>query len=332
MGLLLSIFLGFVPMFVFAYIIYWLDRYEKEPKLLLGGAFIWGALVASGGSFLVNTILGLGIYLFTGSEAATELTTGSLIAPFVEESLKGFAVLIVFLLFRKEFDSWMDGVVYAAVVALGFSATENTYYIYTYGFAEQGMEGLLFLAFVRVILVGWQHPFYTAFIGIGLAAARLVRPTALVLLAPLIGWTVAVITHSLHNTLATIFPAPGGLLFGAIWDWLGWFFMFLFILWAISRDQLAIVRHLKEEVELVMITTAQYRTACSAWSQSAARVGAMLSGRYPSTSRFYQLCAELAHKKEQLQRLGEEGGNTRLIEELRLELNRLSPLIYPPPA
>ncbi|HJW91748.1 MAG TPA: PrsW family intramembrane metalloprotease [Anaerolineales bacterium] len=330
MGFLLSLFFGFVPMFAFAYLIYWLDRYEKEPNLLLGGVFIWGALVASGGAFLINTALGIGVYLFTGSEAATELTTGSLIAPFVEESLKGFAVLIVFLLFRKEFDSLLDGIVYAAVVALGFAATENTYYIYTYGFNAEGIPGLLFLAFVRVVLVGWQHPFYTAFTGIGLASARLLRSPALRLLAPVLGWTIAVIAHSLHNTLASFFPGPGGLVFGAIWDWTGWSFMFLFILWAIYRDQQAILRHLKEEVDLGLITAIQYRTACSAWAQSAARVGALLSGRYPSTNRFYQLCAELAHKKEQLLRLGEEGDNARLVESLRLEIGSLSPLIYPP--
>ena len=47
MGILASIFFGFVPMFLFAGFVYWIDRYEKEPKLLLGGVFIWGAVIAS---------------------------------------------------------------------------------------------------------------------------------------------------------------------------------------------------------------------------------------------------------------------------------------------
>ena len=41
--------------------------------------------------------------------------------------------------------------------------------------------------FVRVILVGWQHPFYTAFIGIGLAISRLSRNTSIKIIAPIIG-------------------------------------------------------------------------------------------------------------------------------------------------
>ena len=35
MALIVSIFFGFVPMFFFAAFVYWLDRYEKEPKILL---------------------------------------------------------------------------------------------------------------------------------------------------------------------------------------------------------------------------------------------------------------------------------------------------------
>ena len=39
MAFLVSLFFGFVPMFMFAAFVNWLDRYEKEPKLLLGAAF-----------------------------------------------------------------------------------------------------------------------------------------------------------------------------------------------------------------------------------------------------------------------------------------------------
>lgn len=40
--LLTALFFGFIPCFFFAAILYWLDRYEKEPKLLLIGVFLWG--------------------------------------------------------------------------------------------------------------------------------------------------------------------------------------------------------------------------------------------------------------------------------------------------
>lgn len=326
--MLLSIFTGFVPMFFFAWLIYWLDRYEKEPGPLLGGVFVWGAVVAAGGAFLINSLIGEGIYSMTRSEAATNLTTGTLVAPIVEECLKGFAVFIVFLVFRREFDSYLDGVVYAAIVALGFAATENAFYIYKYGYEAGGIAGLVWLAFVRVGLVGWQHPFYTAFIGIGLAASRLSRNTPVKVLAPVTTLFVAVIAHSIHNTLGEVLPGETGLVAGTAYDWTGWLFMLLFITWATFREKHWIEAQLQEEVSLGLITPDEYRIACSAWSQTGARLGALFAGHYQATNRFYQTCAELAHKKQQRMVLGEEGGNTQIIEGLRADLSKLSSQAY----
>lgn len=324
MGLFLSIFFGFVPMFIFAAFAYWLDRYEKEPRLLLGGVFIWGAVIAAGVAFVVNTGLGMGVYLFTQSDAATELTTGSLIAPVVEETLKGLGVLLVFLIFRREFDSILDGIIYAGIVAMGFAATENVFYIYNYGYLEDGMSGLFGLVFIRVLLVGWQHPFYTAFIGIGLAVARMNRNTLVKVAAPLIGWFVAVSTHALHNTMASLLQGVVGRNIGLAWDWAGWLFMFLFIVYMIDREQKTLSSHLSEEVGLGVISNQQYQIACSARSQTNARFEALSRGQYRDTARFYQLCGELSHKKDQFARLGDEGGNQRIIHALRTELSDLS--------
>jgi protease PrsW len=117
----------------------------------------------------------------------------------------------------------------------------------------------------------------------------------------------------------------GGLAFSTLMDWGGWFLMFLFILWAIYREKRWITLHLQEEVHLGVISPGQYRVACSAWAQSSTRLGAFFSGHYAATHRFYQTCAELAHKKHQLVSLGEEGGNSLIIQSLREELSSLAP-------
>ena len=327
MGLFLSILFGFIPMFLFGWFVYWLDRYEKEPKVLLGGAFLWGAIVAAGAAFLINTIFGIGIYLTTGSENAADFATGSFIAPVVEECLKGFAVLLVFIFFYKEFDSVLDGIIYATVTALGFAATENSYYIYTLGFLEKGYPGLLSLVFIRVILVGWQHPYYTAFLGIGLAITRLNRNIFLKISAPVIGICIGILAHSIHNTLLSIIPGFTALVVGAAADWTGWITMFIFILWMIYLDRKLLLKYLDEEVSLGTITNEQYRTACSANAQWIVRFNAILRHQYQATNRFYQLCGELAHKKNQLARVGEEGANTAIIRHLQGELKKLSPQI-----
>jgi RsiW-degrading membrane proteinase PrsW (M82 family) len=323
MGLLASLFFGFVPMLIFAGFINWLDRYEKEPRLLLGAVFTWGAVVAAGAAFVINTVLGISIYAITGSETAAELTSGSIIAPIVEESLKGFAVLLVFLIARHEFDSVLDGMVYAGITALGFAATENTYYIYTYGYQEGGWSGLFTLVFVRVILVGWQHPAYTALIGIGLAVARANRSWAVKIAAPLLGWAAAIFTHALHNTIAS-FASGAGALIGFFVDWSGWFLLFIFVVVMILREKMWLGEYLKDEVSLGTLTSPQYEAACSATKNFLAGLTVFGSPKYQRTRRFYQLCAELAHKKRQLSRFGEEGGNSVIIGRLRSELAQLS--------
>ena len=325
MGFLLALLLSFVPALACAALVYWLDRYEKEPRILLGAVFGWGAVVAIAGALVSQLILEGAVSLATGSEKIANVAGSTFFAPLTEESLKGFAVLVVFLAVRRELDSVLDGIVYAAVTALGFAATENLFYLYG-AFAEKGMDGLFGLFFLRVVLGIWDHPFYTSFIGIGLALSRLSRSATIRWLAPPAGWALALAVHSLHNTLATLSdgtPALGALMF--LTDWGGWLFMAVLIVRSIRREGRLLGAHLAEEVHLGRLTSAQYRTAVSSWGQSGACVRAVFRGRLRPTSRFYQVCGELAHKKDQLARLGDEGCNTALVEQLRAELAGLSP-------
>jgi RsiW-degrading membrane proteinase PrsW (M82 family) len=328
MGLIVSGLIGFFTALLYAYLLYWLDRYEKEPLLLLGGVFIWGAVIAAGSAFIINTFLGLGIYIFTNSSVLTDLATGSIVAPLVEETLKGLAVLSVFLVFRREFDSILDGIIYAGVAALGFAATENTYYIYTYGFQQGGWSGLVSLTFVRIILVGWQHPFYTAFFGIGLAVARLNKNWGVKIFAPLLGLAVGMFAHGFHNTVASFLPdGPVGLLIGTGIDWTGWFFMICIIVWATWREQQNLKKYIAAEVRAGTISPAQLRTITSGWLQMFARVGSIFKGKYLKTARFYQVCGEYAHKRRQYDLLGDEGGNLAIIQQLRAEMVQLAPYL-----
>jgi RsiW-degrading membrane proteinase PrsW (M82 family) len=324
MAFLVTLFFGFMPMFIFAYIFYWLDRYEKEPIPLLIGVFTWGAIVAAGGAYILNTLFGITVFTITGSEIASDIATGSISAPLVEEALKGLAVVLVFIFFFHEFDSILDGIIYAGIAALGFAATENVLYIWR-GFSSGGWEGLFQLVLVRVILVGWQHPVYTAFTGIGLATARMSRSGLIKLFAPLLGFGLAIFTHSFHNTLAGI-PLFGELscLVGSFLDWFGVMFMFSIIVWATWIEKHNLINHLREEVQLGLISPAQYRTACSGWAQAFARLTSLFGSHYKTTHRFYQVCGELAHKKEQLSKLGKEGSNSAIIIQYRSELASLA--------
>lgn len=325
MALLGAIFFGFFPMFLFAGFVNWLDRYEKEPKILLGAAFGWGMIVAAGGAFILNTAFGVAIYSLTGSEGAAEFGTTSIIAPIIEESLKGLAVLIVFLLFRKEFDSIMDGIVYAAITAMGFAAVENVLYIYRNGYEESGWAGFWTLVIIRVLLVGGMHPFFTSFTGIGLAISRMSRNTLVKIVAIPTGYFTAIVLHAFHNTFGGLIGGIGGLLAGTFVDYIGYTFMIAFIIWVIIRERNVLRKHLHEEVVKGYISQRQYVSAMS-FFQTNAYLSALTSRSFLKTARFYQVCGELAHKKEQFSQLGEERGNTRIIEQLRSELIALAPV------
>ena len=325
MPILAAFFFGFVPMFLLAAFVNWLDRYEKEPKLLLGAAFMWGVIVAGGGAYVLNTVFGIGIYVLTGSEGAAEFGTTSIIAPIIEEGLKGLAVLAVFFMFRSEFDSVLDGIVYASITAMGFAAIENVLYIYRNGFLENGWEGFWTLVVIRVILVGWMHPFFTAFTGIGIAIARMSRNMLVKIIAVPAGYTVAVLTHAFHNTFSSLIGGAGGFFAGLLADYLGYAIMLAFVIWMIFHERNLLKKNLREEVANGSISQRQYDTAIS-FFQTNAHLTALTSGSFGSTRRFYQVLGELAHKKEQLTKVGDERANSRIIERLRGELVQLAPM------
>jgi protease PrsW len=101
--------------------------------------------------------------------------------------------------------------------------------------------------------------------------------------------------------------------------------MFVIILVANWIEQRNIINHLREEVQLGIISVGQYHTATSAWKQSFARLAALFSGKYLATNRFYQVVGELAHKKQQLVKIGDEGANRAIIQRYREELATLAP-------
>lgn len=325
MALAGAFFFGFVPMFLFAGFVYWLDRYEKEPKFLLGGVFIWGVVVAGGGAYILNTAVGMGVYALTGSASAADFSTTSIAAPFIEETLKGLAVLIVFLVIRHEFDSILDGIVYAAIVAMGFAAIENVLYIYRNGFQGGGWEGFWILVFIRVVLVGWMHPFFTAFTGIGFAVARTNNNQFVKFIAIPVGFMLAVFTHAFHNTFSNLIGGEGGFIIGLIADYFGYACMLGFIIWMTFHERSILRRQLVEEVNSGAISQKQYLTAVSLFKLPA-HLSALTSGTFGATTRFYQALGKLAHKKEQLAKLGDEGGNTKIIEQLQGEVTQLAPL------
>ncbi|MBB5785235.1 PrsW family intramembrane metalloprotease [Nonomuraea jabiensis] len=199
-GFALSALLGVAPLPVLLAAVLSLDRLEPEPKLNLAFAFAWGAGVA--------IVLGLalsfvGEALFTRAgfgEAVVNDVGTVLLAPVIEEALKGSALLLL-LRRRQEIDGLTDGIVYASMAGLGFAAVENVgYYLLAYN--EDGAGGALQLFVIRGLIDPLGHPIYTSMIGLGVAYA-LTRRTAARFAAIPLGYLGAVFLHGLWNGSAT---------------------------------------------------------------------------------------------------------------------------------
>lgn len=323
MALLVAIPMAFIPAFFFSWFIYWLDRYEKEPRWLLLITFFWGGFIAIIGALIGSLIMEVGFTAVLRDESLVDIAGGSITAPFVEEFWKGLAILAVILIFHKEFDSILDGIVYGAIVGLGFAATENVLY-FTSQYSEAGWGGMFANFALRVGVFAWGHPFYTAFTGIGFAIARINRNILIKIIAPIVGYSLAVLAHSFHNTSLVFASGYGSLALIILAEWSGWVIFLGFIFWMVRKEQGLLKKHLQEEVASGLLTQTQYQTAVS-FFQFGARFAALSAGVYRATDRFYQVCGELAHKKEQLAKFGDERGNAAIIQNLRAELAGLSP-------
>ncbi|MDR7416003.1 MAG: PrsW family intramembrane metalloprotease [Armatimonadota bacterium] len=177
-----------------------LDRHEKEPGWLLLGALLWGGVVATFFSLIFNSI-GSAILVAVFGPRLGEQLSAPFVAPVVEETSKGLAVLLIFLLWRREFTNTVDGLVYGALAGLGFAATENI--LYFARFVREGGAGGLAVGFViRAVLGGLSHSVYTACTGAGLGYARETRGVGR-FLAPVVGYFCAMFLHFLWNFSAT---------------------------------------------------------------------------------------------------------------------------------
>ena len=188
-----------VPLFVALVLL--LDRLEPEPRAQLLFAFVWGAGVAALFAALINTA---GMVFIT--QPALGTTNGDYIsatfgAPVVEETLKGAFLAGMVWRRRSELDGPTDGIIYAAMVGLGFAMVENVgYYIEALVNPAIGGEKLLEATFVlRGLLSPFAHPIFTSMTGLGAAYAASHRRGWWAL--PL-GWLGAMTLHGIWNGLS----------------------------------------------------------------------------------------------------------------------------------
>lgn len=256
---------AFIPAVAYLLIFLWLDRYDPEPVPQLAFAFAWGALFAIFVSGIFNAVFGQAAMSALGSSTGDTLT-GIISAPFIEEATKGLGVLVIWQLFRKDFDSVVDGIVYAGVVALGFAAVENVDY-YGRSFIEGGFAGLFGTFLLRGILAPFSHVLFTSMTGIGCGIARETHKPAVKLIAPLAGYVAAMFLHALWNTLASF--SSQVFFAGYFIVQLPLFLAFVgLIVYLVKREGRILRQTLAVEVQRGLITQPQLDTVISVFRRS----------------------------------------------------------------
>jgi RsiW-degrading membrane proteinase PrsW (M82 family) len=307
MGIALVFLLSFLPMLLYALLLWRLDRYEKEPLLLLGFAFLWGALPSIILSLILELIFNVPITALSSNALTYELLGTALAAPVIEEATKALGLLGLLLTMPREFDSPLDGLIYGGMVGFGFAAVENFLYLMT-AFSSGGVGGAVGLAFLRAGIFGLNHAMYTAFTGLGLALVTEMVTRRLAQIAfPLLGLVLAIGAHAYHNTFATFWgytEGDGSLIAAIFGDWLGVLFLLGVALWSQWLERKRLRAYFDGAGEGLRLPDLDSKAFTSPWYRRFSRLGALLQAdlrRWHQLGRYYQLTSEAAFNWHRVQ-------------------------------
>ncbi|MCC6423609.1 MAG: PrsW family intramembrane metalloprotease [Phycisphaerales bacterium] len=291
---LAAMLMAMLPVPVLILLAFFLDRYESEPIWMLAVAFFWGATIAILFAGMFNT-LNAAILMKLLGKGMGDALAAPLSAPPVEEISKAM-VLFAFFFFKKdEFDGVLDGILYAAMVGLGFAMTENITY-YAKGIAQGGTQAAAVTFFLRCVMGAYGHPLFTSMTGIGLGLSRQSDNPLVKKIAPVAGLCGAMFLHFLWNLsglfgliqffmvyLAVMFPALVAVLVVA------WF--------AIKRDSDIVRQHLSADLQSDWINPAEMECLCKVRSRLKTSLAAWKAGGLSAWKRrvaYHQLTSELA--------------------------------------
>jgi RsiW-degrading membrane proteinase PrsW (M82 family) len=314
---LVALPLALLPVPLLVAVVLLLDRLEPEPPANLVFCFAWGAGIAALLAGILNTAGMIYVTQPALGKSGGQFVSAAIGAPVVEESLKG--LVLVWLLWRRrqELDGPTDGIIYAAMVGLGFAMMENIgYYISALARPEAGGVPLLGITFVfRGVLAPFAHPMFTAMTGIGAAYAATHRRGGWALGTGLLG---AMVLHGLWNGLTSLGLAGIIAAYGLLACVL---VALITVVVADRRRMVALIRRFLPAYQSAgLVREADLRMLCTLRERRRARRWARATGGRPLARAMvaYQLAAtELALAHQRVRRGGATQGE---FEERRRTL------------
>src|SRR6266550_3514917 len=303
-ALLIGLVSATLPVPLYLMLVLWIDRYEAEPFWMLATAFFWGALVAVFFAYLINTASGLIVTVLTNDVRAGAAFGAVISAPIVEECAKALIIFIFFFAKKDEFDGVIDGIVYAAMVGLGFAMTENIQY-YGRAVLQAGGGGLTIVFIIRGALAPFSHPMFTSLTGIGLGLARQSRNTIVKIIMPILGLLAAISFHSIWNGSAALFGGVGFFLMYFLIMVPAFFIMFIVIALALRREGQIVREFLVPDFQGGLLTQQEYNQLGTLRGRMGASFNALSRGGFTSWRTCRQLnqtASELAFHRSRVAR------------------------------
>lgn len=317
-GVPLSLLAAALPTAFWARIVWWSDRYEREPAGLLIASFVWGAVPAVILALVAEMLLGA---WEGGPFPFGDVVAVSGIAPVVEELAKGLGLWLIVRLWRAEFDGVMDGILYGALIGFGFATTENLFY-YVSALVDAGWGDWGLLVFVRGALFGLNHAFFTAFTGAGLGYALTARSGRGRRWA-LLGLTAAILAHVVHNlgtSLAERVPAAVLLSLGS--DLGGVLLVIGMIILALRQEQRWLQEELAGEVGR-LFTQAEYEALASLRNRAHMLIQAQREGGWAQVriaQQFQERATEWALRRRRARLRADDAVLVRLAADAEARL------------
>ena len=188
--------LAFLPPIIYAIWIRNTEKFNREKWRSIFLCFLWGATIAIIASFILEIILSIRLSTSINDYNNLALITAILIAPFAEELTKPLALRLKTV--KKELDELEDGLIYGAVAGLGFSATENL--LYGWSFLSETFMIFILLMMLRSVGGCLLHASATALTGYGYGKS-IMKKTSVLRVLPF--FILAIIVHAFYNFLLT---------------------------------------------------------------------------------------------------------------------------------
>ena len=192
----LLVFLSFLPPLIYTIWIRNTERCHRQQWYSILMCFLWGATIAVVAAFILETVLDIPLQNSFSSSDIRPFLLAVVVAPVVEEFTKPLALRLRSV--KSQLSELEDGLIYGAVAGLGFSATENL--LYGYSFLSEGF--VIFLALMAMRSFGGclLHASATALTGYGFGKTMMKQSSFLGVLPYFL---LAIFLHGFYNFLVS---------------------------------------------------------------------------------------------------------------------------------